>query len=279
MLDRVIGLLVDAATGRMRVQPGWERLEAMALVGQHIGMGGYVCSSGEERYLAAFLLASELQRPLVVLDVGANRGDFTAALLGAAAAKGVHCRVIAFEPSDSAFGALEKRFASHGDVRLVKAAVGDRPGTTQLHYDRPGSELASIYKRRLDHFGISFEDGEAVNMIDLASFCVDEKIRCIDLLKIDVEGSELSVLEGASPLMRTGAIGVIQFEFGGCNIDSRTFFQDFWYKLSELYDVYRMVRNGLWPIPAYEERLERFTTTNYVAILRGGSADRPSECL
>jgi FkbM family methyltransferase len=277
LLSGVMRQLVDAAAGRTCAQTIWERLEAVALVGQHVGMGGHVSSSGEEYFLATFLRASKLQRPLVVLDVGANKGDFTSAVLADASSRGIECRMFAFEPSESAYTMLEQRLGARAGVTLVKAAVGDHAGIASLHYDQPGSGLSSLYKRRLDHFGIGFDDGEAVDIVDLASFCANEGIRCIDLLKLDVEGSELQILEGAAPMLEAGAIGVIQFEFGGCNIDSRTFFQDFWYELSGRYDMYRIVKDGLWPIPAYEERLERFTTTNYVAIRRDGLADSSSE--
>ena len=60
-----------------------------------------------------------------------------------------------------------------------------------------------------------------------------------------------------------GCIGAIQIEFGGCNIDSRTYFRDFWNLLHEDYSAYRILKDGLWEITNYTERLECFCNTNY----------------
>ena len=54
-----------------------------------------------------------------------------------------------------------------------------------------------------------------------------DKSKIIDYIKIDVEGHELDALEGFGDLIKK--VRLIQFEFGGCNIDTRTYFQDFWY--------------------------------------------------
>lgn len=61
-------------------------------------------------------------------------------------------------------------------------------------------------------------------------------------------------------------IEVIQFEFGGCNIDSRTYFQDFYYLLKDNYKIYRILKNGLIEIKSYKEIYEIFITINYLAI-------------
>lgn len=61
-------------------------------------------------------------------------------------------------------------------------------------------------------------------------------------------------------------IGAIQIEFGGCNIDLRTFFGDFWFQLHEKNYVYRIARKGLFPISNYEERLEIFSCVNYLFV-------------
>jgi hypothetical protein len=58
----------------------------------------------------------------------------------------------------------------------------------------------------------------------------------------------------------------IQFEFGGCNIDSRTYFQDFFYLLKDNYRIYRVLKDGLFEIPTYKETYEIFTTINYSAV-------------
>ena len=53
---------------------------------------------------------------------------------------------------------------------------------------------------------------------------------------------------------------------GGANIDSRTFFQDFWYLLSGKYKIYRIIKNGLIEVKGYEESLEIFKNINFLAI-------------
>jgi len=61
-------------------------------------------------------------------------------------------------------------------------------------------------------------------------------------------------------------VGVVQFEFGGCNIDTRTFLQDFWYLLTGAgYRLHRLGPNGLTPVDRYRETDEVFVTTNYFA--------------
>ena len=62
---------------------------------------------------------------------------------------------------------------------------------------------------------------------------------------------------------------VLQFEFGGSNIDTRTFFQDFWYFFKENdFAIFRITPFGVERIGRYRESDEFFFTTNYVAINR-----------
>jgi hypothetical protein len=82
---------------------------------------------------------------------------------------------------------------------------------------------------------------------------------------MDVEGHELDVLQGAE--LALSNIEIIQFEFGGCNIDTRTFLQDFWYLLSERgYELFRLTPRGIKKITKYTENDEVFSTTNFVAV-------------
>ena len=172
--------------------------------------------------------------------------------------------IFAFEPSSVARRSLENRFMGDSSVTIVPFALGSKNSKETLWSDTPGSALASLTKRRLEHFGTDFSQTESVEVITLDSWAGSTKV-VPSLIKIDVEGHELDVLKGG---FRTLALAqVIQFEFGGCNIDTRTFFQDFWYLLTEAgFQVHRVSENGPIRISQYSELDECFRTTNYLAV-------------
>jgi len=87
----------------------------------------------------------------------------------------------------------------------------------------------------------------------------------VDYVKLDIEGHELNALHGLGRRIRD--IKLIQFEFGGCNIDTRTFFRDFWlYFQANDFQIYRIAPAGAYLIDAYQEVDEFFSTTNYIAL-------------
>ncbi len=107
---------------------------------------------------------------------------------------------------------------------------------------------------------------EEVRLSTIDEYCSSRGIEYIDLLKIDVEGHELDVLHGAGRMFAAGAIGMAAFEFGGCNIDTRTFFIDFYEFFRERgMRVARVAPSGyLYEIAGYTESLEQFRTSNFV---------------
>jgi len=107
-----------------------------------------------------------------------------------------------------------------------------------------------------------------VRLDTLDNFCKTNEIEKINFLKLDTKGHEYKILQGAKNMLEEKKIERIQFEFGGCNIDSKIFFQDFWYLLNSDYNLYRILKDGLCPIKKYDERDEIFTATNYLAILK-----------
>jgi len=146
--------------------------------------------------------------------------------------------------------------------------MGDRKRFANLYFDKPGSTLASLSKRRLRHLSIDFNQYEKIQIDTLDNYCSLNAIERIHLLKLDVEGHELAALRGAQDILTKKAIDIISFEFGGCNIDSRTFFQDFYYMLSRQFgmNIYRITPSGyLRHIDHYQEIHEQFRTTNFIA--------------
>lgn len=198
----------------------------------------------------------------LAFDVGANVGDWTAALLELDPS----VSVVAFEPSRVAMDKLVERFGSLSNVSLVRCAFADSDGTRLLWTDWPGSPLASLTKRRLDHQDLDLLHCERVDTITLDSWCTATPSRPPDILKLDVEGHELDVLAGAQSALKS--VKVVQFEFGGGNIDTRTFFQDFFYLLTGVgFDIFRLAPSGLQPVSFYSELDEAFQATNFFAAL------------
>lgn len=222
------------------------------------GFGGFSVEV-EAKMAIDFLSRSNIKKP-VVLDIGANIGIYSEAILKVAP----QTTIFAFEPSSVARKKLENRFIGNNSVRIIPFAIGRMISTETLWSDTAGSGLASLTKRKLDHFSIDFNQSESVEVTTLDSWANTTNV-VPNLIKIDVEGHELDVLKGG---LKTLALAqVVQFEFGGCNIDTRTFFQDFWYLLTEAgFAIYRISVAGPIHIPRYSEREECFRTTNYLAV-------------
>ena len=238
-----------------RLPPGiLPTVEQAAQLGQGKGWGA---STVRDEVKAALSLLPMSQHARAV-DVGANVGDWTAALI----TERPNATVTAVEPSSQAFASLSTRFNGVDAVNLENTALGSELGTTAtLWADSPGSGLGSLEKRRLDHFGLEFKHSEEVSLTTL-----DDLLEGVqpDILKLDVEGRELDVLNGATSTI--AGVSVIQFEFGGCNIDTRSYFQDFWYALSaEGFEIWRLGPHGLRRVANYSESDEVFMTTNFFA--------------
>ena len=243
------------------------------------GAGTDVGSSGEisamKRALA--LTGRKTSDQLLMLDVGANVGDWTNLAFGAFP----KARIIAFEPSETHRAAFRQNVAKRETLSLEVFALAAERRTATLYKDMSISGLASLTKRDLSHVGIDLNLTEQVQTERLDSFLEEHgDVRTIDYLKLDVEGHELDVLKGAQQALADGRIKVVQFEFGGSNIDTRTYFRDFYTLLTGLgYRIYIIRPGGLLaPIDRYREFYEQFRTTNFVAVLnrRGTVSGSPS---
>lgn len=247
-------------SGNKFAQAGLSRLVAFLFQLMGIGTGSSVNSSGEK---AVF---KELRTsPCCIFDVGANKGQF----LNLATRELGNCNyeIHSFEPSKYTFDLLSKNIPKDTRIRLNNCGLGKVAREITLYYDSPGSGLASLSKRRLDHFELSFNEEEIVKIRTLDEYCTENLINHIHLLKIDVEGHELDVLLGGIEMFCKQAIDLVMFEFGGCNIDSRTYFQDYFYFFKEhKMSIYRITPSGyLHHIPRYAESHEQFVTTNFLA--------------
>jgi len=250
----VLERLTHAALSRLSD----ERLaEIESTVRWHRGQGWGTATVAAE-VAAALELAGEGVK--VVADVGANKGAWAREALRIFP----HAHIHAFEPSRTTFEELACALGAEPRVSLYRVGLSSTEGSATLYSDQSASGLASLTRRRLDHFGIELDMEETVHVTTLAHWLEAENIPHVDVLKLDVEGHELDVLRGAEG--RLDRVRVLQFEFGGCNIDTRTYLQDFWYLLTDAgFRLHRLGPRGLTKIEQYREGDEVFATTNYFA--------------
>lgn len=219
--------------------------------------------SGEDHFLRHLGEIADIKNRLVVLDVGANTGQY------ANKVKLLHSQaeIFAFEPARSSFKTLSDNSNTYG-YKAFNVALSNVSGHASF-YNRKGdsSEHASLFREVLteihdDQDLICFE--VPVSTVD--EFARQQQLQHIHLLKIDAEGSEMNVLRGAQRMLEARAIDVIQFEFNTMNVISRVFMKDF-YTLLTGYKLYRLLPDGfvlLNPTPSFIS--EVFAFQNIIAI-------------
>ncbi len=266
MLDKKIIEEIRANIGKTEYEDFYWNLYKLALSGLNIGNGGNVINSGEVNVL--YEINKEIKKnELIVFDVGANIGNYSKAVLKYCNEfnnVNIHC----FEPSKSTFELLKDNLEGKDNIILNNVGLNSMDRETKLYSFAGNSQLSSIYKRELDYCNIPNDGEEKVKLITLDSYCRSNGINYIDFLKIDVEGNEIEVLKGAKEMLEKKNINYIQFEFGGCNIDSRTYFKDFWDLLSKNYNFYRIMKDGFVKLNNYNILLECFNCSNFLCKLK-----------
>jgi Methyltransferase FkbM domain len=134
--------------------------------------------------------------------------------------------------------------------------------------NKVGSGGASLFERHDSYFADTTLRQSTVVVTTLDDIIQQNNISTIDFMKMDIEGAELLALKGATKALEQNLIKALSFEFGCGNVNSRTFFRDFWELLHPLgFVFYRILPGGgLWRVADYYEDLEYFRgDTNYIA--------------
>jgi FkbM family methyltransferase len=225
-----------------------------------IGKGGGSNWHQGERLAAARFIHRE--NP-VIMDIGANKGWWTIELRRLIGERG---RWILVDPAAECCAVLRKLNA----VEVIEVAVGEHAGRAKLYTPGDGSGFASLHQRNDSHVRMEhlvLEERE-VAMTTIDEILDQGGIEMVDLAKMDLEGHELFALRGAAQSLKTRRIHTLTFEFGTSNVNSRTFFRDYYDLLTGYgYRIQRIYPSGKTvPVLEYYEDLEYFRgVTNYIA--------------
>lgn len=140
----------------------------------------------------------------VIFDIGANTGIYSL-ISGIITVEG---QVYSFEPNPVNLKRLKKNIElnSSKNITVIPKAVGG--DQKKISFTVLKEDVLSDTSSAIESFSKNTYSGTLewknieVEQITLDSFCEDNKIEKVDLIKIDVEGYEVSVLEGAIDTIR-----------------------------------------------------------------------------
>jgi FkbM family methyltransferase len=149
-----------------------------------------------------------LPRGGTFLDVGAHAGYFS---LVASNRVGPEGHVYAIEPNPGTFAALQRHLSVNGvpNVHAVNCGLADAPGSIALHMPPSMLDYNATVLPRSDW-----------TRVDVPARTLDDCVRewgvdRIDLMKIDVEGAEPSVLAGGVESLARGVVRHAMIEVNG----------------------------------------------------------------
>lgn len=154
--------------------------------------------------LAHFLKSFGIE---LVLDVGANRGQFAQELFNA----GYSGRIVSFEALPDAHAALQEAAARSQRSWTVapRAALSDRPGTAHFHVTEADTSSSLLEPTR--NFAASTPQARLARTIEVPTARLDDIVADIGLtmrgcfLKMDVQGSEALVMAGAPNVLKAAS--------------------------------------------------------------------------
>lgn len=156
----------------------------------------------------------------IFIDIGANKGDFTWLALSIHTTGTVHT----FEPVPEIYNHLTTRFKDDNRVKLYNFGFfNEDKDNIDFYYlknnqkDINASGMSSLYYRK-DVFPQYENEKISVKVIKLDNM-IDE-IPKVNYIKIDTEGGEFDVLTGGINFIKQKTPEFIQWEYGGCFIDS-----------------------------------------------------------
>ena len=170
------------------------------------GLEGVSLRAAAAAWLAGLqLLPADLDlREAFVVDLGANEGDFSGALLGIAPG----ARILAVEPGPQPRERLRRRLGSNANVEIREVAVAGQRGTAtfRLTTHDHNSSLLRPRPESQDAIGGGWE---VLSEIEVPTMTLDDLVgdRAVDVLKLDVQGAEMEVIGGGRRVLaRTRAV-------------------------------------------------------------------------
>lgn len=219
-------------------------------------------TNGERRLLETLSKEALLHDPPTLIDVGANRGEWTLAAAHLFPKAVLH----SFEIVPDTFHTLRDATKGIASVHCHNVGLSHTAGELEMHVPEHNLTVATAVGGFTERFHGLRTNCIKASVITGDEFCASADVRQIDFLKIDVEGYEDKVLAGFQRTLGEGRIKTIQFEYGKVNIETHFLLRDFYYLLQPLgYRIGKIYPNYV-DFREYRHEHEDFLGPNYLAV-------------
>lgn len=136
------------------------------------------------------LKRKQINTDSIVLDIGANIGDISEIIY-----REFNPYIFCYEPNVSCFNYMLKRFAKNHKIKIFNLAVSNFSGKTFLYFHEKAKNISEYNQRsslKPEKDGIDINKKKQVDCINIKEIL--DKHESIDLIKIDIEGSEYEVM-------------------------------------------------------------------------------------
>lgn len=136
----------------------------------------------------------------IVFDLGGYKGDFTAEI-----SNRYNCKVYLFEPSPTFYNECKERFKENKKITCFNFGLSSRSEKTLLSNNNNQSSTKPTTKTCSEYI--------LVDLMSFSDFLNNEKIKNIDLLKINIEGGEYDILPHIIEKNLISNINYLQVQF------------------------------------------------------------------
>lgn len=216
--------------------------------------------------LAGWKNTSDKDKNLVIFDVGANIGDWSAALIGQLKGHAIHERVdlFSFEPVPATAKTLRGNLPDNLPcLHIEEMALSSAVGTAEIYVAAANAGTNSLHADP----ATTHQTAVTIALTTAVDFCESRGIHHVHLLKCDTEGHDMEVIRGALTLLKEARISVLQFEYNHRWVLSRNFLRDVFVAIESMpYTVVKLQEDHLLMFEKWHPELDKFFEGNYALI-------------
>lgn len=231
----------------------WLTINHLSVVALNFYRGSAPVNLSQEIRILEYIASKKnLQYSLSLFDCGANKGAYTDLFL-TVFPESSNC--ILAEPTSSLYKNLCNKYSKNKSIIVLNHAISSDKGSKQFLVHKNADQLNS-----LDYNPSSSLSPADSSVVTVTSETIDSILNKYNfdsllLLKIDVEGHEPKVLEGARNSILNRKIQFIQVEYSRVSLSSMSF-ESLFCQYSPYYKFYQLCSDGLAAVryinPAYE---------------------------